>query len=96
MFYQLNGGADEVLLILQRWNYYCKLNISSKKSNARQNLVWKRQQEIKKSKALRKKYFLFHQEILLESARNKRTDTAITAFLPRNSEGYITSKFRTN
>ena len=31
-----------------------------------------------------------------EPASNKKIDTEITAFLPRNSKGYITSKCRTN
>ena len=31
----------------------------------------------------------------IEPASNKKIDTEVTAFLPRNSKGYITSKFRT-
>ena len=61
-------------------------------------IMFERQQDIKKSKALRKEYFLLHslRNITIEPESNKKIDTKTTAFLPRNSKGYITSKFRTN
>ena len=61
-------------------------------------IMFERQQDIKKSKALRKEYFLLHslRNITIEPESNKKIDTKTTAFLPKNSKGYITSKFRTN
>ena len=32
----------------------------------------------------------------IEPAANKKIDTEVTAFLPKNSRGFITSKFRTD
>ena len=53
---------------------------------------------LKNPKHFEKKYFftLFTRNIAIEPASNKKIDTEITAFLARNSKGYITSKCRTN
>ena len=49
-------------------------------------------------KQLQKNVFLLYspRKFTIEPASNKKIDTEVTAFLPRNSKGDITSKFRTN
>ena len=57
---------------------------------------------LKNPKHFEKKIFLLYSPrnvtitMNYEPASNKKIDTEITAFLPRNSKGHITSKCRTN
>ena len=53
---------------------------------------------LKNPKHFEKNIFLLYspRNITIEPVSNKKIETEITAFLPRNSKGCITSKCRTN
>ena len=69
-----------------------KLNTSSK-NNGWKNYIWKRQCIGKKSG---KELFILYSAwaIKIELASCRKIGTGITAFLPTNSSGFLTSKFR--
>ena len=75
-----------------------QLNISSKE-NGRQNNLWKGQQISEKhNNAYTKNVFLLYslRKISIEPATNEKIDIEIFASLPRNSRGYVSSKFKTD
>ena len=61
-------------------------------------LLTKDSQTVKNPKHLERNTFLLYssRKFTIDPAVNEKIDTEVTAFLPKNSRGFITSKFRTD
>ena len=91
------GVVNSVILI-----FFITENYRRKLKNNEQwtkNIVWKRQENSKKSKTPTKEnVFLLYLpiKITIEPVTSKKIDAEVTALLAKNSGGYITSTFRPN
>ena len=61
-------------------------------------LFQKDSRTVKNPKHLQKNVFLLYSpgKSTIEPATSKKTNTEVTAFLPKNSRGYVTSKSKTD
>lgn len=95
-FYRPNDSAYSVISILQHQNYYCILNISSKKKWTAKLYLKRTVEQKKNPRHLQKNVVLLYspRNFTIGGATNEKTDTEVTALLPKNYTGYITSKFK--
>ena len=77
-------------------HYHCKLNISFLKKKNPKIIFQRGSKSVKGPKHVQRNVFMLQspRKIEIELATNKKIDKGIFTFLSNNSNGYVTSRFR--